>query len=125
MVESAVHFHERLYFPSSNTAGDRAFVGPAAENGPLKPAAATYLPHRDIESQAISAPNQIDDPSEARVDSHDAEKNPFERHSLSSHGLSYNHSRVTCGDDEVDDGPQEHAIWILVGNPPSDKISSR
>ena len=126
MVETFVKLQEKPSGPSP-TAGDQAISGPIAGHGALRPAPATCLPPRMIESRATTAPIQIDDPINVRPGPYDPEKEQFERHSHLSPTLPYDHSGVTYAeheDDGDDDGPKEHAIWILVGNLDSGEISS-
>ena len=124
MFERAAKLQQKLPLsPSSTTLGHPAISGPIPETGPLRPAA-HHLPHRQTQSRANPAPIEIKGyPTKAPLGSHDAEKKPCERRSPSSaHILSYNHARVTYADDEGDEGDdesKEHAIWILVSNPPT------
>lgn len=119
MFESGVT-QGQYFMPPAATAGGQVIVRPFAERGPVRAPAATYLSQQKHESQATSVSIGFEDPSKPRSGSHDPEKEPFEQqHIHSSHHLPFNHSRVTNAldnEDEGDDnGPKQHAIWILVG----------
>lgn len=117
MVESFVKLHGRPSFQPITTADNQATLTVTAGYESLRPAAAAYLPGRKIESQITSASLRTDDPFNARTGSHDSEKGSFERHLHPTHNVSHTHSRVTdtdLEDDGDDDGPKEHAIWILI-----------
>lgn len=127
MVESVVQLQGNGFSLLSATAGDQATSGPVAERRSPRLPAPIYLPWREIESQDSSFQIGIRHSSNARPSLHDPEKEPFEWHSHPSLNLPCNNSRVTYADYEDggdDDGPKEHAVWILVGRPAVDKISS-
>ena len=118
--------------PPAATAGGQAILRPFAERGPVRAPAAMYLPQKKHESQATSVSMGFEDPSNPRSGSRDPEKELFEQqHAHSSHTLPFNHSRVTNALDHEDggddNGPKQHAIWILVGQSPprSGEVSSR
>ena len=120
MVESIVEIQGKCFLPPAAIAGGQAIFRPFAERGPVRAPPAKNPPERKNESQATSVPIGIEEPTNPRSGSHDPEKEPFDQRSHSSHSLPYNHSRVTYADHEDegdDDGPKQHAIWILVGSP--------
>lgn len=117
MVESVVQLQGNGFSLLSATAGDQATSGPVAERRSPRLPAPIYLPWREIESQDSSFQIGIRHSSNARPSLHDPEKEPFEWHSHPSLNLPCNNSRVTYADYEDggdDDGPKEHAVWILI-----------
>ena len=113
MVESVVKLQEKTCARPSITGGDQAISRPVAAHIPLQTARET---NRLLSEN--SNPRGFIKSTVARPGSHDLEKVSLERHLHSPDGSSYNHSRLTYVDQEDDrdeDGPKEHAIWILVG----------
>ena len=113
MVENIVEFQVEITCARPpNTRGDQAVSRPVAAHMTLQTARGT---NRLLSE--TSSPMGLNNSNGARPGSHDLEKGSLERHLRSPDGLSYNHSRLTYVDQEDDrdeDGPKEHAIWILV-----------
>ena len=113
MVENVVKLQESTCARQPNTGGDQAVSRPVAAHMPLQTARET---NRLLgETSAFMGLNNSNG---ARPGSHYLEKGSLERHLRSPDASSYNHSRLTYVDQEDDrdeDGPKEHAIWILVG----------
>ena len=113
MVENVGKFQEKPCTRPPNTGGDQAVSRPVAVHMPLQ----TPRETNRLLSET-SAPMGLNSSNGARPGSHDLEKGSLERHLRSPDRSSYNHSRLTYVDQEDDsdeDGPKEHAIWILVG----------
>lgn len=126
MGEKVLKLQERLSFQPITSAGNQATSALGTECESLRPPPDTYLLRRETESQPTIAPIRTYDLSQVRSGPHDPEKGLFSWHSQSAHDISYSHSRVTdtgTEDDGDEDGPKEHAIWILVGRSTSDKRS--
>ena len=113
MVENVVKLQEKTCARPPNTGGEQAVSRPVAAHMPLQAARETNWLLNET-----SAPMGLNNSTGAQPGSHDLEKGSWERHLRSPDGSSYNHSRLTYVDQEDDkdeDGPKEHAIWILVG----------
>ena len=120
MGESVVKLQERLSFQSTTTAGNQPTSPPIAERASLRPPPAAHLLGSETDLESVSAPTRTND----KPDLHNPEKGPCQRPSHSTHSAPYGHSRVTYADPEddgEDDGPKEHAIWILVRSRGLDK----
>ena len=122
MIENVVKLQEKLCARPPNTRGDQAVSRPVAAHMPLQTSRET---NRLLSE--ISYPMGLNNSNRTRPGSHDLEKGCLERHLRSPDGSSYNHSRLTYADQEDDsdeDGPKEHAIWILVAKSISCAICS-
>ena len=118
MGDRILKLQQRLSFKPTATPGHEIISTPVVERPSLRVPPEALLPRRGSELQATSAPIRFAEPTRARSGSHDPEKALSERHSQSTHNISYSHSRVTCAnpeDDGDEDRPREHAIWVLVG----------
>lgn len=124
MGEKVLKLQERLSFQPIDTAGNQATSTLGTECESLRPPPDAYLLRRETGSQPTIAPIRTYDSTEIPFGLHDLEKGLCNWHSQPAHEISYSHSRVTYTDPEDDsdeDGPKEHAIWILVGHLIPDK----
>lgn len=112
MFENVVKLQEKTCTRPPNTGGDQAVSRPIAAHMPLQ----TPRETNRLLSET-SSPMELNNSNGARPGSYDLEKGSLEWHLRSPDGSSYNHSRLTHVDQEDDsdeDGPKEHAIWILI-----------
>ena len=122
MVENVVKLQRETCARPPNTGGKQAVSRPVAAHMPLQ-----ALRETNRLLSETSPPTELNNSNGAQPGSHDLEKGSLERHLRSPDGSSYNHSRLTYVDQEDDkdeDGPKEHAIWILVGRSISYAICS-
>ena len=122
MVENVVKLQEQTCARPPDTGGEQAVPRPVAVHMPLQTARHTNQP-----LSGTSASMGLYNSNGARPGSYDLEKGSLERHIHSPDDSSYKHSRLTYvdqDDDRDEDGPKEHAIWILVGKSISCAICS-
>ena len=125
MGESVVTLEEEHSFQPVIVARHQASSIPVPDCQSPRPLPASYPARRETEIHVIPYPPRIDGPTNVRSSSHDSEKGSLELNSHHTHDVPYSHSRIAFADpeDDGDDGPKEHAIWIMVGNLTCDRDS--